>query len=126
MTIHRLYGFFNFNVLSLCTNYTTFIMEYSSEHDSVDYIERDVSSWSPRAVLRRTNWMYHVDAIHPLNVDHLHLPWDNVVLLREYALQFLIWGFVLSHLKFFGSSDEIKHRCSNLLPIVLRISQAIV
>ena len=63
---------------------------------------------------------------HPLDVHHLHLLWDNVVLLREYALQFLVWGSVLSHLKGFGTSDEIKERCSNLLPIVLHISHACV
>ena len=65
-------------------------MESTSEQDSVDEIERAVSLWRPRAVLRRTNWMYRVDALRPLDIDHLHLLWDNVIILREYALQFLI------------------------------------
>ena len=58
-TIHRLAAFFNSNALSLCTNYTTFIMDNSSDHDSIDEIERaapacsftsnglDVPHWCP-------------------------------------------------------------------------------
>ena len=101
-------------------------MDSSSEQDSVDEIERAVSLWRPRAVLRRTNWMYRVDSLRPLDIDHLHLLWDNVIMLREYALQFLIWGSVLSHLKVFGESDYIRGRCSDLLPIILHLSQACV
>ena len=101
-------------------------MDYSSEHDSVDEIEHDVSYWRSPAVLCRTNWIYRIDALRPLDVDHLHLLWDNVVILRKYVLQFLVRGSVLSHLQVFGASDNIKHCCSNLLPIVLHISQACV
>ena len=97
-------------------------MESSSEQGSVDEIERAVVLWRPRAVLRQTNLMYRVDALRPLDVDHLHLLWDNVIILRKYTLQFLIWGSVLSHLKVFGASHYIRDRCSDRLPIVLHIS----
>ena len=85
-----------------------------------------VWSWSPRAILRRTNWLYRVDALRSNDVGYLNLLWSNVVILREYVMQFLVWAFILTHLKVNDTSEEIKLRCSNLLPIIIHISQACI
>ena len=101
-------------------------MDPSSGRRSIDDIEQAVWGWRPRAVLRRTNWLYRVDALRSNDVDHLNLLWSNVILQRETAMQFLIWGFILTHLKRNASSREIKLRCTVLLLIVLHIAQACI
>ena len=99
-------------------------MDPSSESHSIEDIEQAVWGWRPRAVLRRTNWLYRIDALRSNDVDHLNLLWSNVIVQRETAVQFLIWGSILTHLKRNGSSRRIKLRCSVLLPIVIGIAQA--
>ena len=67
-------------------------MNQASDEHTIDHIERSVSSWYPWAVLRRTNWLYRVDALRPADVHHLTLLWDHVVIMREYAMQFSVWA----------------------------------
>ena len=61
-------------------------MDPSSELRSIHDIEQALWSWRPRAILRRTNWLYRVDALRSNDVDHLNLLWSNVIVQREYAI----------------------------------------
>ena len=61
-------------------------MDPSSERRSTHDIDQAVCGWRPRAILRRTNWLYSVDALRSNDVDHLNLLWSNVIVQREYAM----------------------------------------
>ena len=73
-------------------------MDASSRSNSLARIESYFSRWHPRAVLRRTNWLYRVDALYLNDVTYLDTLQDNIVLLRDYPSQFRIMATVLSHL----------------------------
>jgi preprotein translocase subunit SecY len=63
-------------------------MDPSSESRSIEDIEQAVWGWRPCAVLRRTNWLYRIDALRSNDIDHLNLLWSNVIIQRETAVQF--------------------------------------
>ena len=46
--------------------------------------------WYPRDILRRTNWLYRIDALRPHDRREMQVLWDLTWLFQEYATQFLL------------------------------------
>ena len=57
-------------------------MEPSNESRRVDEIERALSRWDPRAILRRTNWLYRVDVLRPNDVNYFNMLQDIILFFR--------------------------------------------
>ena len=101
-------------------------MDVSNHTQQVDEIEETVRTWHPRSVLRRTNWLYRVDALRPNDVLYLNVLWETIELLRDYATHFMLMGAVLFVVKTRGVSESLRNRCSKLFPVVMYLSQALV
>ena len=101
-------------------------MESSDQQDRLDEVENAVTRWHPRAILRRTNWLYHVDALRPTDLTYLNSLQDVIIILREYATQFLTMAGIWVHLKVHGRTVDIRERANTLFPVVIAMSQVFV
>ena len=67
-----------------------------------------------------------MDALRPNDITYLNTLQDKIVLLRDYASQFLIMATVLSHLIQNGRTPHIRERSSTVLSIALGPSQVLL
>ena len=65
----------------------------------VSDVEDAIDEWYPRAVLRRTNWLYRVDALRPSDVRDMHELLQSIQLCQAHAQQFVIWANVLRFIR---------------------------
>ena len=70
-------------------------MSDNDADSSVDDIERHVNTWYPRNILRRTNWLYRVDALRPHDIQEMDNLWELCELLKDDATQFIIKAYSL-------------------------------
>ena len=56
----------------------------------IDNVEESVREWRPRDVLRRTNWLYRVDALRPRDIREMKTLKELVELYQTYAEQFVL------------------------------------
>ena len=66
-----------------------------STDSSIVDIDNHLSEWYPRDVLRRTNWLYRVDALRPHDIREMAILNELCELLECYATQFIIWAYSL-------------------------------
>ena len=64
-------------------------------NDIIGDAEERLRQWRPRAVLRRTNWLYRIDALRPRDLRDMEVLRDLVELYQSYAEQFVIWSRTL-------------------------------
>ena len=62
----------------------------------IDNVEQSVREWRPRDVLRRTNWLYRVDALRPRDIREMNTLKELVELYQTYAEQFVLWAQALT------------------------------
>ena len=62
----------------------------------IDNVEQSVREWRPRDVLRRTNWLYRVDALRPRDIREMNTLKELVELYQTYAEQFVLWAQTLT------------------------------
>ena len=91
--------------------------------DVVSNIENVVSQWHPRDVLRRTNWLYRVDALRPRDVRDMSVLMDLVILCQTHAQQFVIWGYSLRFASRRHNSDIRSSRYKKISLLVLQMAQ---
>ena len=94
-----------------------------SSDEDVDDIENAIRSWHPREVLRRTNWLYRVDALRPLDIREMNLLLDLIYLHQMYAQQFVIWGYSLKRISLQRNQIANPSRLSSLIQLVLKMAQ---
>ena len=70
-------------------------MSDNDEESSIDDIDDELNNWYPRDVLRRTNWLYRVDALRPHDMREMDTLWELCELCKDYATQFIIWAYSL-------------------------------
>ena len=87
-------------------------MDKSVHTQQVNEIEETVQTWYSQSVLRRTNWLYTVDALRPNNIIYLNVSWEIMELLRDYATHFMLMGTVLQFVKTRGASESLRNRSS--------------
>ena len=46
-----------------------------SSESSIDDVEQGLHNWQPRNILRRTNWLYRVDALRPHAIREMPILW---------------------------------------------------
>ena len=60
-----------------------------SSDSSIDDVDQGFQSWYPRDILRRTNWLYRVDALCPHDIREMSVLWELTELFWYYATQFI-------------------------------------
>ena len=78
-------------VPSIILNRVAFIVIMDNDNS----IQSPFRNWFPRAILRRTNWLYRVDGLRIHDIREMNTLWELTYLFRGYALQFLSWGWTL-------------------------------
>ena len=53
-----------------------------SIQSNIDTIENELNSWYPCNMLRRTKWIYRVDALRNHDMRGMHILWEVVELLK--------------------------------------------
>ena len=77
----------------LCVNIVILSMSSIEDDDeSADEFEGMVLEWYPRDSLRRTNWLYRVDALRPHDIREMEVLWDLCNAFRGYAVALLAVG----------------------------------
>jgi hypothetical protein len=51
----------------------------------VSDVEDAIDEWYPRALLRRTNWLYRVDALRPSDVRDMNVLLHSIQLCQSHA-----------------------------------------
>ena len=92
-----------------------------SSDSSIDDVEQGFQSWYPRDILRWTNCLYRVDALHPHDIRDMSVLWELTELFQYYATQFIAWAYsirsVISH-----SSDHIyAERLENVVKLIIKM-----
>ena len=57
---------------------------------SIDDFTNGLSEWYSRNILRRTNWLHRIDALHNHDICEMSLIWEVAELCQFYPLTFLI------------------------------------
>ena len=70
----------------------------SDDDDAIeDNAHHDGHIWLPRDILRRTNWLYRVDALRGYDVREMNVLWELSELCQNYATQLLVLMQVMKH-----------------------------
>lgn len=69
-------------------------------------VEENLRNWFPRNIIRRTNWLYRIDALRNHDIREMNLLWEILSLFLEQCEQFVVWTFMIKHLMI-NASDSI-------------------
>ena len=75
-------------------------------NETTDDIEEAITTWYPRDVLRRTNWLYWIDALRNHDIREMQLLWDLTDVLKSYAQQFIVWVYLIKSI-IDNSTDDV-------------------
>ena len=50
------------------------IIGNDNQQNALD-VEDNLRNWFPRNIVRRTNWLYHIDALHNHDLREMNLLW---------------------------------------------------
>ena len=88
----------------------------------VSDIEDAVDEWLPRAALRRTNWLYRVDALRPRDYRDMSCVYDAINMCQSYAKQCIIWGNVLRFFRNRIMTEDMSCRIQKIEQIVIQMA----
>lgn len=91
----------------------------SSEED----IESELESWRPRDILRRTNWLYRVDALRNYDIREMSVLWKLTELYRDYATQFLIWAYAIRSILLSTVDESTKERLEKTFKMIIQMTE---
>ena len=60
--------------------------------EDIENVKRDIRLWFPRNILRRTNWLYRVDALRNHDIREMNILWEVASLFLQYSNLFLSWA----------------------------------
>ena len=94
----------------------------SSEDDESEHFNHDSSllSWVPRNILRRTNWLYCVDALIIHDIREMHNLWEICNLLKRYATQCITWAYSIKAFISTSSDNIVISKSQNILIIITK------
>ena len=93
-----------------------------TEDHLIDDIEAAISRWRPRDVLRRTNWLYRIDALRPRDVREMQLFLELVHLYQDYAEMFIGWGHALNFVSEQSSPYQSRARINEIISTIVEMS----
>ena len=96
-------------------------MMSEDEDSSVDDIEHRINNWYPRDVLRRTNWLYRVDALRPHDLREMDIIWELCELMQEYASRFIILAYSLRAIVNFTSDHVLAEKLETIVKTIIKL-----
>ena len=95
----------------------------SSDEDDSEVFNNDYSqlSWVPRDVLRRTNWLYRVDALRIHDLREMHNLWEICNLFEKYASMFVAWAYSIKAIMFTSTDNILISKLNNIFTILTKI-----
>ena len=123
--VHTLYKRF-VSILQKALSINYYIMSNelsSSEDDDSDAINHDYSqlSWMPRDILRRTNWLYRVDALRIHDLREMHNLWEICNLFEKYATLFVAWAYSIKAIMSSSTDNIVISKLNNIFTIVTKL-----
>ena len=73
-------------------------------------IEDTANQWRPRDFLRRTNWLYRVDALRLRDIREMRTFTELFYLCQHHAQQFIVWAWALRYFSTNPLSEEYSAR----------------
>ena len=89
----------------------------------IDDVEQSISQWRPRDVLRRTNWLYRVDALRPRDVREMDTLIQLVDLYQTHAEEFVIWGHALQIIRDRRPDIAVSRQLNRVIETVIEFSK---
>ena len=90
---------------------------------SEEGIESELESWRPRDILRRTNWLYRVDALRNYDIREMSVLWKLTELYRDYATQFLIWAYAIRLILLSTVDESTKERLEKTFKMIIQMTE---
>ena len=95
--------------------------EGMSSDSSIDDVDQAIQTWYPRDILRRTNWLYRVDALRPHDLREMSVLWELTQTFRYYATLFIAWAYSIRSV-ISNSSDHIyAERLENVVKLIIKM-----
>ena len=89
-----------------------------SEHFNDDYSQ---ISWLPRDLLRRTNWLYRVDALRIHDMREMYQLWDICNLFERYATMFIAWAYSIKAIMSTSTDNIVISKLNNVFIIITKL-----
>ena len=97
----------------------------STDDDDNEDLNHDSSllQWVPRTILRRTNWLYRVDALRNHDLREMHNIWEICNLFERYATQFIAWAYSIKAFIATSTDNIAISKFQKIFTIVLKITE---
>ena len=95
----------------------------SEEDDDSEHLNHSSvqSMWVPRNILRRTNWLYRVDALRNHDMREMRMLWDVCSLCERYATQFIAWAYSIKAIINISIDSNIISKFDRILSIITKL-----
>ena len=97
----------------------------SSDDDVSEEANNDESDlgnqWIPRDILRRTNWLYRIDALRNHDIREMQMIWDLTELCEGYATQFIMWSYAIKAFIQNAVDVVIVNKLQSLLTLMIKL-----
>ena len=87
---------------------------------NINDIKSGLNSWHPCDVLRCTNWIYRIDALHNDNMREIQFIWKVAALFEGYATQFIIWAYAIKLIISRTQVDRLSEGLQKVLGMILK------
>ena len=88
---------------------------------SIENIEENIASWYPRDILRRTNWLYRVDALRPHDIREMCIMWELAELFQGYAYQYIIWAYSIRVIMSSSTDNQYVKRLEEVVKLIVKM-----
>ena len=95
----------------------------STDDDDSEQSNEDLSqiSWLPRDLLRRTNWLYRVDALRIHDMREMYQLWDICNLFERYATMFIAWAYSIKAIMSTSTDNIVTSKLNNIFIIITKL-----
>ena len=97
----------------------------SSDDDVNEEANNDESNlgnqWIPRDILRRTNWLYRIDALRNHNMRGMQVIWELTEIRERYTTQFIIWAYAIKVFLQNAINVVIINKLESLLTLMIKL-----
>ena len=88
---------------------------------SIENIEENIASWYPRDILRRTNWLYRVDALRPHDIREMSIMWELAELFQGYATQYIIWAYIICSIISSSTNNQYVEKLEGVVKLIAKM-----
>ena len=94
-----------------------------TDDSSIDDVESHLEQWFPRNILRRTNWLYQVDALRPHDIREMNIIWELCEDFECYARQFIIWAYSIRFIISATADTVYADKLESLVKLIVKMAE---